>query len=167
MDVHFKLDALIASSANDTRTEIVNSLSGCNIYNSSSFFETIEKFSSHEPDIVFIDDDLVSFDTDSTIREILKLDKTAICVILSSNARKERIITAQATGAFAYILKPFTPSKIHECMQKIMDLQVELLQVPYSDLELKKAKNFSKKIRKHENTSGQDSVIHKESGQGY
>jgi len=161
MNIHFKLDILVISSPNDNRTEIFNSLSGCNIFNASSFFETIEKFSTNEPDIVFIDDDLTTFDTDTVIREIIKLDNTAVCVILSSNANKERIITAQSTGAFAYILKPFSVTKVHECVKKVMDLQVELLQAPYSDLELKKAKNFSEKLKKNENTGCEDTIIHK------
>ena len=120
---NFKFNVLIVSSANDKSSDILNALPGFTFLNSYSFLETIDKFSSNHPDIVFIDDDMVRFDTDSLVKEILKIDNTASCIILSSDSCQGRIIKARSNGAFSYILKPFSESKIHSCIKQIMELQ--------------------------------------------
>jgi len=53
------------------------------------------------------------------VREILKIDKNAKIIMITSHGEEQKVIEAIKAGALHYILKPFQEDKLKEVLEKI------------------------------------------------
>ena len=87
-------------------------------------FEAIEKYKLLEPDIVTMDITMPGLNDirngiDALV-EIIKIDKKAKIIMLTSHGEQKLVIDAISKGSKGYILKPITSEKLSNVLQKII-----------------------------------------------
>jgi len=91
----------------------------CDVIDEASNGEdAIAKYAQLRPDLVFIDINMPGIDGLSVLNAILKIDPNAFAVIVSANSTAENVRQAIQTGAQGFIVKPFTPKKFHDILNK-------------------------------------------------
>jgi two-component system chemotaxis response regulator CheY len=83
----------------------------------------VEAYKKYKPDLVTMDITMPMRnrmkDGIEAVKEILKLDKDAKIIMVTSHGEEEMVISAIRAGAKNYILKPFTIEKLQEVLNKI------------------------------------------------
>ena len=87
-------------------------------------FEAIEKYKLLEPDIVTMDITMPGLNDirngiDALV-EIIKIDKKAKIIMLTSHGEQKLVIDAISKGSKGYILKPITSEKLSNVLEKII-----------------------------------------------
>ncbi|MGQ9629823.1 MAG: response regulator [bacterium] len=82
--------------------------------------EAIEQYKALKPDLVILDITMPKRDGISALQEIVRMDPQAKVVIVSAVGQKAYIEQAVGLGAKGYIVKPFSPEKVLETIDRLM-----------------------------------------------
>ncbi|MCP4691870.1 MAG: response regulator [Desulfobacterales bacterium] len=76
--------------------------------------DAISKFSANRPDMIFLDIKLPALSGMDVLREIKKIDKKVVVIILSAFGDMETVDTALELGANGYLQKPVELNRLME-----------------------------------------------------
>ncbi len=79
---------------------------GCEVATATNGRDAISKFSAARPHIIFLDIKLPALSGMDVLREIKKIDKQVVVIILSAFGDMETVDTALELGANGYLQKP-------------------------------------------------------------
>lgn len=74
--------------------------------------EALAAYSSHAPDMVFLDIELPDINGQVVLQKLISLDADAFIVMLSASSFKENILAALEVGAQGFVTKPFAREKL-------------------------------------------------------
>lgn len=80
--------------------------------------ESLEKYKSERPDLVFMDIKMPGKDGITALEEIRKDDSSAKVVMCTSLKEEEQETRAKKAGCVAYIMKPFSRQDIVDAINK-------------------------------------------------
>ena len=88
------------------------------IYEAPNGESALAKFSEHFPDVVFLDIELPDADGNSILKQIKARKSDAFVVMISAHSSVENVKEAVSSGASGFIVKPFSPQKITNILNK-------------------------------------------------
>ncbi|WP_372516684.1 response regulator [Paenibacillus silviterrae] len=80
--------------------------------------EAVKLYEELIPDFVMMDLTMPEMNGVDAIKEILKLDSTAVILICSASNQQDLIFDALDAGAKGYVMKPFNPERLKEIIRK-------------------------------------------------
>jgi DNA-binding NarL/FixJ family response regulator len=80
--------------------------------------EAISQYQELQPDVVMMDLTMPEMNGIDAIKEIIKIDPTAVILICSASNQQDMIVDALDTGAKGYLMKPFKPTRLNEIIKK-------------------------------------------------
>lgn len=80
--------------------------------------EALRMYQQFKPDLVTLDITMPVMDGMATLKEIIKMDKTAKIIMCSTTGRKDKVIEAVRSGAVDYIVKPYHKDRVLEAIEK-------------------------------------------------
>lgn len=80
--------------------------------------EAVKKYKELQPDLVFMDIVMPEMDGIEAVEKIMELDDKAVIIMCSSLAQQKKVVCAVRAGAKDFIVKPFTPQRVLESIQK-------------------------------------------------
>lgn len=78
----------------------------------------IEKYSELHPDLVLMDITMPEMDGLEATQQIKANDPEAVIIMVSAMGQQEKVFAAIANGARDFIVKPFDPQRIVDCIAK-------------------------------------------------
>ena len=78
----------------------------------------LSRFSEHLPDVVFLDIELPDLDGNEILRKIKARKSDAFVVMISAHSSVDNVKSAVSNGASGFIVKPFSPQKITNILNK-------------------------------------------------
>lgn len=115
---------LIADDSEFARKNIANVVStvgGDVVGEASNGMEAVELYFKLSPDIMLLDITMPVLDGVETLREIIKNDKNAKVIIVSSIGHKEMVWKAICIGAKHYITKPYNQAYASMIIKSIVE----------------------------------------------
>ncbi|GEL77084.1 response regulator [Tenuibacillus multivorans] len=85
--------------------------------------EAVDLFKNLEPDIVTMDITMPEMDGVAALKEIKKIDHKAIVIMCSAMGQQSMVIDAIEAGATDFIVKPFTPERVRESLDKVLQIE--------------------------------------------
>ncbi|MDE3060660.1 MAG: response regulator [Pseudomonadota bacterium] len=104
--------------------------------------EAKEQYDRHLPNITFLDLDLPDGDGFSVLSYIRKQDPLAYVVVLSGSKLQDDVNAAQNKGAQGYIMKPFTRSRLEQCIQDYMKFREKNIKQSIAETEQRRFKTL-------------------------
>ena len=83
--------------------------------------ETLEKFKSKNPEIVFLDWEMPKVDGLTMLKEMKKINPNAKIIMITAHENMSLIENCIKEGAIAYIIKPFDDEKIYDAISFAME----------------------------------------------
>lgn len=80
--------------------------------------EAVEKYRELRPDLVTLDITMPKMDGLAALKAIVGEDPSAVVVMCSAMGQQSMVIDAIQSGAKDFIVKPFQPERVNECLQK-------------------------------------------------
>lgn len=80
--------------------------------------DCIEKYEVYKPDVVLMDITMPDMDGIEATQKIIAMDKNAKIIIVSAMGQQAMVFSAITSGAKDFIVKPFDPERIIECINK-------------------------------------------------
>ncbi|MDR6549549.1 DNA-binding NarL/FixJ family response regulator [Paenibacillus qinlingensis] len=80
--------------------------------------QAVQKYEELQPDIVLMDITMPEMDGIEAMKEIRKLNPTAVVLICSAMSQQDLISDALKAGANGYVMKPFKPNRVNEIVRK-------------------------------------------------
>lgn len=80
--------------------------------------DCIGKYETYKPDVVLMDITMPDMDGIEATQRIVALDKNAKIIIVSAMGQQAMVFSAITSGAKDFIVKPFDPERIIECINK-------------------------------------------------
>ncbi len=80
--------------------------------------QAVQKFNELRPEIVMMDITMPEMDGIEAMREIRRIEPSAVVLICSAMSQQDLISDALKAGANGYVMKPFKPDKVHEVIRK-------------------------------------------------
>lgn len=80
--------------------------------------EAFEKYKVLKPDIVLMDITMPERDGLAATKDITDYDPNANVIMVSALGQQEKVFAAIANGAKDFVVKPFEPDKIIQCISK-------------------------------------------------
>jgi len=93
---------------------------GLTVYSAENGTAGMERYREFKPDLVFADILMPGISGLDMLKEIKKINRNAKVIVLTSLSAQIHVTTALEAGADYYVLKPFTPEKIREVLQKFL-----------------------------------------------
>ena len=81
--------------------------------------EAVELYKEYKPDITTMDITMPKKSGIVALQEIMAFDKNAKVVMVSAMGQVEWVKQSIIAGAKNFIVKPFTPDKLHEVLNKL------------------------------------------------
>lgn len=103
--------------------QTLNQLGGTDISHAASGREALEQFNKNIPDVVFLDIELPDLDGQTILKELKAAKHNVQVVMVSAHSSVENVKAAIASGASAFIVKPFSPKKVSSVL-KNLDIQI-------------------------------------------
>ena len=107
MFMRLKLKTLLTEAGHQVVGEGVNGL------------EAVAKFTELRPDVVLMDITMPEMDGIAALKEIKKIDRQAVVVMVSAVGQDRAVKEAVISGAHNFIIKPFQDEKFHEMLTKL------------------------------------------------
>ncbi len=100
-------------------------LAGYNVdkcYEASHGFEALYHLSKDDVDLVLTDINMPEMDGLDFIREVRKmqLSKRVPIIVITSEGSQQMVRDAVAAGADGFIVKPFTPEKLQDRLERVL-----------------------------------------------
>jgi two-component system chemotaxis response regulator CheY len=119
---------LIVDDANIMRLRlrrIIENLGHHVVAEAETAYDAIAEYKKHKDNIDVVTMDITMpkknmiKDGIEAVREIMKIDKDAKIIMITSHGEEEKVIEAVRAGALNYILKPFKEDKLKETFEKM------------------------------------------------
>ena len=81
--------------------------------------EAVELYKEYKPDITTMDITMPKKSGIVALQEIMAFDKNAKVVMVSAMGQEEWVKQSIFAGAKNFVVKPFTPDKLHEVLNKL------------------------------------------------
>jgi len=85
--------------------------------------EAIAHYSMQKPDLVTMDITMPDMDGIDAVTNIKKRNPEAKIIMITAHGQEDMVIKSIKAGAKAYILKPITPIKIDEAINKLFNIE--------------------------------------------
>ncbi|WP_138420713.1 response regulator [Aquibacillus sediminis] len=82
--------------------------------------DAIEKYAELQPDLVTMDITMPELDGVEALKAIKQKDAGATVIMCSAMGQQDRVVEAIQAGAKDFIVKPFTPDRIEEALNKVL-----------------------------------------------
>lgn len=82
--------------------------------------EAVEKNSELDPDIITMDITMPEMNGTEAVKEIRKTDQDVKIIMCSAMGQQGMVLEAIQAGAQDFIVKPFTPDRIKEALEKAL-----------------------------------------------
>lgn len=92
--------------------------------------QAVQKFNELRPEIVMMDITMPEMDGIEAMREIRRIEPSAVVLICSAMSQQDLISDALKAGANGYVMKPFKPDKVHEVIRKNVTPHLQALKPP-------------------------------------
>lgn len=92
--------------------------------------QAVQKFNELRPEIVMMDITMPEMDGIEAMREIRRIEPSAVVLICSAMSQQDLISDALKAGANGYVMKPFKPDKVHEVIRKNVTPHIQALKPP-------------------------------------
>lgn len=86
----------------------------------SNGVECIELAKAVHPDVILMDITMPDMDGIEATRQIVAMDPSIKIIMVSAMGQQEKVLNAITSGAKDFIVKPFEPSRILACIDKVM-----------------------------------------------
>lgn len=83
----------------------------------------IAKFKQHAPSIVFLDNMMPKMSGIEVLKQLKVLNPHVLVVMVSAVSNIETVQEAKAAGASYYIVKPYSPDRVIEVMNKLLNIE--------------------------------------------
>ena len=90
------------------------------VYEASNGQEAVDQYEAHHPDLVFMDITMPVMDGIAATRAIKAKNPDAVIVMCSAMGQQSMIIEAVRAGAKDFIVKPFHPERVLDCVKKLV-----------------------------------------------
>lgn len=80
--------------------------------------DCINKYCALKPEIVLMDISMPEIDGIGATKQIVELDPNAKIIMVSAMGNIQKVVEAIDAGAKDFVVKPFDPEKIKECIKK-------------------------------------------------
>lgn len=80
--------------------------------------EAIDAYKTEKSDVVFLDIEMPEMNGLETMKAIREIDPDAFVAIVSGETSVANIQKSLALGAQGFIVKPYSPSRVHEVLEK-------------------------------------------------
>ena len=80
--------------------------------------KAVEKYAELKPDLVLMDITMPERNGLEATKDITEYDPTATVIIVSALGQQDKVFAAIANGAKDFVVKPFEPDKIIQCISK-------------------------------------------------
>lgn len=80
--------------------------------------EALEKYKVLKPDVVLMDITMPDRNGLEATKDITEYDPEATVIMVSALGQQDKVFTAIANGAKDFVVKPFEPDKIIQCISK-------------------------------------------------
>ncbi|HEX5670107.1 MAG TPA: response regulator [Sulfuricurvum sp.] len=97
--------------------------------------EAIACFTKHTPDLITMDITMPDMDGIEAVKEIMKSNRAAKIIMVTSHGQEEMVITAIKAGASGYVLKPVTAEKLRKAIERIFPDAKPLGSIPVNDTD--------------------------------
>lgn len=88
------------------------------VYESKDGSDAVSLYLEYLPDIVFLDIHMPGKSGIDILREIIRYDPDAHCIMLSADAVKDKVVGTHQIGSKGFIVKPFSRQKIEAAFMK-------------------------------------------------
>jgi len=82
--------------------------------------DAIEQYKKLEPEIITMDITMPEMDGIAAVKEIRKINPDVKIIMCSAMGQQGMVVEAIQAGAKDFIVKPFTPDRIKEALEKIV-----------------------------------------------
>ncbi len=82
--------------------------------------KAVEKFKEVSPDLVLMDITMPEMDGIKALKEIKKLDNSAMVIMCSAMGQQAMVIESIQAGAKDFIVKPFQAERVIEAVKKVV-----------------------------------------------
>ena len=89
------------------------------VYEASNGQEAVDQYEAHHPDLVFMDITMPVMDGIAATRAIKAKNPEAVIVMCSAMGQQSMVIEAVRAGAKDFIVKPFHPERVLDCVKKL------------------------------------------------
>lgn len=90
------------------------------VYEATNGQEAIEKYEAYNPDLVFMDIIMPVMDGIAATKAIRANHPDAVIVMCTSMGQQSMIIESVKAGAKDFIVKPFQPQRVLDCIKKLV-----------------------------------------------
>ncbi len=97
--------------------------------------QAVQKFNELRPEIVMMDITMPEMDGIEAMREIRRIEPSAVVLICSAMSQQDLISDALKAGANGYVMKPFKPDKVHEVIRKNVAPHIQAFKPPVKQQE--------------------------------
>ncbi|MEI3605739.1 response regulator [Pseudogracilibacillus sp. SE30717A] len=82
--------------------------------------DAVEKYKKLKPELITMDITMPEMNGIEAVQEIKKIDKEVKIIMCSAMGQQGMVVDAIRAGANDFIVKPFTPERIQEALDKIL-----------------------------------------------
>lgn len=82
--------------------------------------KAVEKFKEVSPDLVLMDITMPEMDGIQALKEIKKIDSSALVIMCSAMGQQAMVIESIQAGAKDFIVKPFQAERVIEAVKKVV-----------------------------------------------
>lgn len=82
--------------------------------------ECMKQAEIYHPDVILMDITMPDMDGIEATRKIVEMDPSIKIIMVSAMGQQEKVFSAIQAGAKDFIVKPFEPSRILACIDKVM-----------------------------------------------
>jgi two-component system chemotaxis response regulator CheY len=100
-------------------SKIVEKLGHKVVFTAQNGQEAIDAYSEYTPDLVTMDITMPDMDGITAVKQIMKTDRDAKIIMVTSHGQEEMVIESIKAGAIGYMLKPITDEKTAEVISEV------------------------------------------------
>jgi two-component system chemotaxis response regulator CheY len=102
-------------------TKLATQLGHKVVYSAKNGQDAIDNYTSLKPDLVTMDITMPDMNGIEAVKHIIKLDKDAKIIMVTSHGQEDMVIKSIKAGAVGYMLKPVTTDKLASAIGEIFD----------------------------------------------
>jgi len=81
--------------------------------------DAVQKYQSHNPDVVLLDITMPNMDGIATLRKLIELDPQAKVAMVTAMGQHSMVVEALRSGAREFVVKPFDAPRVLRAVQKL------------------------------------------------
>ena len=100
-------------------SKILENLGHDVVFDAKNSQEAIDAYAKYKPDLVTMDITMPDMDGITTVKNIIKDDKDAKIIMVTSHGQEDMVIKSIQVGAVGYILKPISDEKLAQVIGEV------------------------------------------------